>query len=248
VKYLNMLSYSGLGGKAYRLSFTNCMFSVNDVTQTQDAVNVSGGSGNDDFSFINCTILMAGRHGMNCADVSNLTLIGNSFIANGLTTPNSYAHLAINNCNLLNITGNRFLHNTLYTLPGGSMEGEDILFYTAMPTQMIVQGNVFTNAVAINFAGLTPNAGTRFFDNIGYNPQALSAPAVGASPWTYTNNSGYIENLYFHGGTITNTLLNRTGSTSYNILAGTSRTIQLYPGDSVTVTHAGTPTLIIQPM
>ncbi len=87
-------------------------------------------------------------------------------------------------------------------------------------------------------------------DNRGYNPQALAGIAVGASPFTYTNTSGSVEQIHYVMAGVSATTFNRAGvNTALTISAGHIVTITLYPGDGLTITYAlGPPILIRIPM
>lgn len=66
----------------------------------------------------------------------------------------------------------------------------------------------------------------------------IGSGAAGASPYTYTNNDSYIEDVYLVGGTITD--VQRGGTT----LGATARQHTLAPGDSIVITHTGAPTIV----
>jgi hypothetical protein len=73
--------------------------------------------------------------------------------------------------------------------------------------------------------------------NIGYTPQPAADISVGPSPFTYTNNSGYVEQVSVAGGTVSSITLR-------GVLTGlTSGMFTLYPGDSLVVTYTAAPTM-----
>ena len=74
-------------------------------------------------------------------------------------------------------------------------------------------------------------------NNPGYNPVgALTAPTVGASPWTYTNSNNVPVTLYVSGGTV-------TSIAQYGVNLGlVAGAFPLEVGQSVTVTYTAAPT------
>ena len=66
----------------------------------------------------------------------------------------------------------------------------------------------------------------------------IGSAAAGASPYTYTNDDSYIEDVYLVGGTITD--VQRNGTT----LGSSARQHTLSPGQSIVITHAGAPTIV----
>lgn len=110
----------------------------------------------------------------------------------------------------------------------------------------IVAGNV-TGGIGFT-AGVYTNMVIR--DNPGYNPQALAAIVVGASPFTYTNTWGYIEQIHIVLVSATGLVLTRAGvGTNIPFTAGHTITLSLYPGDALTITYpAGAPQMLRIPM
>lgn len=75
-------------------------------------------------------------------------------------------------------------------------------------------------------------------DNLGYNPVgAMTAPTVGASPWTYTNSTGVNQTLNVSGGTVS--AISANGVVT-GLLAGSF----LVPaGETLVVTYTAAPTV-----
>ena len=73
---------------------------------------------------------------------------------------------------------------------------------------------------------------------VGNSVGLIGSGAAGASPYTYTNNDSYIEDVYLVGGTITD--VQRNGTT----LGSSARQHTLSPGQSIVITHAGAPTIV----
>lgn len=80
------------------------------------------------------------------------------------------------------------------------------------------------------------------FNGIHSNsPPAQSGITVGASPFTYTNNTGNDQTVMISGGTVSAVLFVRLASA--NSLGVTAGTVLLSPGDGVTVTYSVAPTM-----
>lgn len=86
---------------------------------------------------------------------------------------------------------------------------------------------------AINY---TPTAGNVVQDNPGYNPSPHSVLSVGASPYTYTNTTGYPVAISVGGGTVT--LVQKNGAT---LTGKTSVDTVLANGQSLTITYSSAP-------
>lgn len=78
-------------------------------------------------------------------------------------------------------------------------------------------------------------------------PTALvTTPAVGVSPATLTNSTGYRVLVVITGGTLTDVSFTRDNATFYS--AGTSRVLMLSLTDSVRITYAAAPTVAFIPI
>lgn len=75
---------------------------------------------------------------------------------------------------------------------------------------------------------------------------AVILPAVGASPFTYQNASGFTCSAVIVGGTPSNVEMSRDGATYYS--AGVSRTITLGLTDYLRITYAVAPVLVLFPL
>ncbi len=105
--------------------------------------------------------------------------------------------------------------------------------------------NVRTNKqLGITRVGLN----THIFNCPGFNPQgAMSVPAIGPSPFTYTNRDSVSEAIYVRGGSVSDiSRLPPAPSTAppTTIFTGTPATVWLDPGESVVVTYSTAPTMI----
>jgi len=74
--------------------------------------------------------------------------------------------------------------------------------------------------------------------NQGYNPVgAMTAPTVGASPWTYTNSTGIDQTINVSGGTVT--IISANG-----VVTGlTSGSFSVPAGKTLVVTYSAAPTV-----
>ena len=74
--------------------------------------------------------------------------------------------------------------------------------------------------------------------NLGYNPIASTSITVGASPFTYTNNTGDAVNVFVTGGTVSSVTLG--GNT---VATATNTVVPVPQGSSVVVTYSAAPTM-----
>jgi len=82
---------------------------------------------------------------------------------------------------------------------------------------------------------------SRIEGNAGFNPRPVTSITVGASPFTYTNNNGYTEEVQVVGGTINDIAIVRDGvETSLGIASGM---LLLGPGDAIRVTYTSVPSM-----
>lgn len=73
-----------------------------------------------------------------------------------------------------------------------------------------------------------------------YGPSVVTAITVGASPFTYTNNTGMPQSLYITGGTVSAAIAFR-GATQLGAVSGST---VLSVGDSLSLTYSVLPTLV----
>ena len=79
-----------------------------------------------------------------------------------------------------------------------------------------------------------------------YPKKPRTSISVGTSPFTYTNESGGLENVLIVGGTVTQVLFKR--ESDQTVTGQTQGIILLAPGDQLVVSHAGAPTMSRIPM
>lgn len=83
---------------------------------------------------------------------------------------------------------------------------------------------------------------------VGRNPVTTVAPqAVGASPYTYTNNTDFDLTVVITSGTVTLVEFTRDGVNFVNLVAATNTSVTLNPGDAVRITWAVAPIMTIIP-
>lgn len=90
---------------------------------------------------------------------------------------------------------------------------------------------------------LTETQRDRLLDGSG---EAVDLPAVGASPWTYTNITGFVATAAISGGTLTTVEISRDGVTFYDI--ATTRVVVLGTSDKLRITYAAVPTVALFPL
>lgn len=79
----------------------------------------------------------------------------------------------------------------------------------------------------------------------GYD-DAPTTLAVGVSPWTYQNATGFVCTALVVGGTPTNVEYSRDNVTFYAL--GVTRAVTLGLNDYLRITHAGAPALVLFPL
>ena len=76
-------------------------------------------------------------------------------------------------------------------------------------------------------------------ENLGFNPVGEILVTVGASPFSLKNTSGYTENIYIVGGTVSNVNIN-----GYNVgYTGTGQLFALPTGSTIVVTYTVAPSM-----
>ncbi len=225
--------------------FVDCWFSsaiYNGLVLYSDGVI-------DNVNFIGCRIINNGNHGVlidNSARITNITFEANQICANSQMTNNAYSGVAINAAP----TKIKLYNNKIGDISGMTNQQQYGVVFNGNPQNYIhviqndLSGNVTAGFAAVAFTN------SLIMHNIGYNPQPLAAIAIGASPFTYTNNSGAIEQIrtLFVSTTAFNFI--RAGVvTGIPFIAAHTMVIDLYPGDAVQwVYNAGAPNATRIPM
>lgn len=165
-----------------------------------------------------------------------------NLLLNNITFLNINSGIYIDNCYTAAsfvVQNNTSVANKQYGIAANSLTCQNVI---------IQNNNLRSNTIGgINFPGGTP-AGMIVFNNPGYNPQAMRTQVVGASPYTYTNVSGYIETVYVYGGSNISSLTLR-GMGMVPPPSTELKTFALYPNDALTIVYVGAaPDMKIQPM
>ena len=103
-------------------------------------------------------------------------------------------------------------------------------------TDIIIQNNQMKGNGAGPIADSSAAVSKLIGNNIGYNPIPLTAIAVGASPFTYTNNTGGPINVFVSGGTVS-----IVANSGLQVATGTNISTVVAPGNTVTVTYTVAP-------
>ena len=166
--------------------------------------------------------------GTNC---SNFTIIGNTFldqdyIAGGCIQIEGGTHLTI----AFNKAGkgllNKFSGHLIKMFPNSS--------------DFVIIGN---DSKGITFGAVINDASGDVIkiieNNLGFNPVGESIVTVGASPFSLKNTSGYTQNIYIAGGTVSNVNIN-----GFNVgYTGTGQLFALATGSTIVVTYTVAPSM-----
>lgn len=133
-------------------------------------------------------------------------------------------------------------HETIEIDPSGLCNSLLNLLYRRNDTGSLIDGGQQTNMrdlVRVDVGGATLTRHNSV-------PNRLT-PAVGASPFTYTNDTGNDLALSVTGGTVSLLSISRPGfsGTSTGFIAGT---VIISPKESLVITHTGAPSLVVRTM
>ena len=162
------------------------------------------------------------------------TIIGNRFYGTA-NDGGSGVGRNMNAVQIYNSTGSVVVGNLMSASVAGGIPVA--IYFDATANQCVAIANDLTST---NITTPVDNASTtsKIADNLGYNPVgAMTAPTVGASPWTYTNHTGVDQTLNVSGGTISAISANgvATGLTSGSFLVPA--------GNTLVVTYTAAPTI-----
>lgn len=176
----------------------------------------------------------------------------NAITVGGVSTSALNARVNISNCDVLpgTWTGPAVALNggaqvTMHHLRVGNSASS--AYCVALNAQQI--NPMFLDAFGCDFSAWSGNAGKpsifvttagtlrRAVGNAGFNPQGNVTVSIGASPWTYTNNSGSDGTMYVSGGTV-------SAITCNGVATGvTSGAFDVPVGASITITYSVVPTV-----
>jgi hypothetical protein len=218
--------------------FTGCWSASN----TLNGVNIAGTGGTiDGLEFIGFRAITNGRHGLiNQSSTSkNLKIIGGTFTNNSITTPATYNGIEIGvDVTTFSIIGTKC--GGAFGL-GGS-QGCGIKVEPGTSTVYNITDNDVSSGNVTSLSDGGTGTAKVITGNLGYNPGAISAITVTASPFTYTNNFGTTQIGYIYNGTLSSVTVGglavATGVTNPII-------VTLPQGQAVVITYSVAPTLTV---
>lgn len=203
----------------------------------------------DNITFIGHRSINNMQHGVvlaNSASITNITFESCQICSNSQQAVGTYHGIVINQ----QPTYIKLYNNKIGAVAGiVNNQGYGVIFNGNPQNYIHVIQNDLTGNTIAGFAAVA-FTNSLIMHNIGYNPQPLAAIAVGASPYTYINNSGAIEQIHTAFVSTTAFVLTRAGvGTNIPFVAAHTMIIDLYPGDALTWTYnAGAPTALRIPM
>lgn len=88
----------------------------------------------------------------------------------------------------------------------------------------------------------------QYLRQVGRNPEnAITTPAVGASPFVFENAGDFDIDAVVSGGTVSAVAISRDGVTYFPLASATGITVRLNPGDFLRITYSVVPTLTLIP-
>ncbi len=225
--------------EVFDLHFIGCEFSGSSTShgcfiEAGSTATVNG------LNFSGCTFCNNNQNGVQVTGttgtVISLNFTGCQFVNNGTTAGgfvfSGGSYFTVTGGLSGNITG---FPNTQYN--GGSIVGAT----NCTITGVTFKGN--GNAALLTSGTLT---GLIIEGCQGFNPiGSITAPTVGASPWTYTNTNGVTATLYTTGGSITSVAIGNPGNLKgISLPSGTAgNQFTLGPGQAVQITYSSAPTV-----
>lgn len=212
-------------GHIVRLKFTDVWAGDGSTDSVQILNNGTGVVG--EIEFVSPHILINTGAGVTTSG----TISGLSFIG-GAIAQNAYGMFINSGVSDLNIAHMRIGAT-------GDMTGNTVaaISLASGVTNVVVMGNDLTGngASLVDATGAITKA---IKGNLGYNPIAATPITVGASPFTYTNNTGDTVSVFVNGGTVSNIALG--GNT---VAASTNTVISVPQGAGLVVTYTAAPTM-----
>ncbi|OUM01671.1 hypothetical protein [Variovorax sp. JS1663] len=88
----------------------------------------------------------------------------------------------------------------------------------------------------------------QYLRQVGRNPvNAITTPAVGASPFVFENAGDFDVDAVVSGGTVSAVSISRDGIAYFPLASATGTTVRLNPGDFLRITYSVLPTLTLIP-
>ena len=244
--FTNIATNSIIGGG--NSTITGCSFSEHGTYTGIDSGAIYSSGNNKSMVIAGNTFTASGAKGVGIeSTVGDMVITGNYITGqaaygiicegNGTTTISgntiTYCYSGINvqaNVNNFSICG-----NTLY---GSSNAQIEILAGTS--NNYVITGNRLSGGVATLLDG---GSGTtkNITNNLGFNPMGPVAITVGASPYSFTNATGYPIIVYVYNGVVSSVTL-------HGITAGVS-TNGVYPlpmGETISVAYTAAPSMFYE--
>jgi len=201
------------------------------------AVNRGNGfeiTGGDSIVLSNSLSLSNNRHGILVTGGAGVMVNGNTCSNNSQESSATYSGITIGN----NVTGVRVVNNRsgdfIFTLPKKQKHG--IALGAVGTDRLVVMANDLQGNATGALDDSSPGTSKVISRNVGVAPVSVSAIAVTASPFTYTNKDGVPETLYIAGGTVS-----AVAKSGITIFTASPCTIHLDPAEAVTVTYSVAP-------
>jgi hypothetical protein len=167
---------------------------------------------------------------------SKLVTIDGCYIgANSSKTFNLFNGITVNGGS----TDLRIVNNKIGTVAFGSASQAFGIFLTSGATNKItIVGNTLDGNLTGNLSDNATGTEKTIVANTGYNPSPIANITVGASPFTWTNNTGATATTYINGGTVSLVTLD-----SYAVASGSNVSVSTPHGSSLIITYSSAPTL-----
>jgi parallel beta-helix repeat protein len=185
------------------------------------------------------------NNGVSLTYCTDGTITGNTILDNGTSASGLelngiilFATSPTVTCDNIVITGNRIGD----TRAGGSKTQTYAVYLSGGANLQYLQfhgNNVRGNLTGV--IGGAPPVTLDVRENTGYNPVGIAAQGLGASPWTYTNQSLCPMTVYIWGGTVSNISIG-----GQQIASQSNTSFSLEPNEAFTMTYSSAPQMRVQ--
>lgn len=212
-----------------KVRFNGCWFSSASVNGLLIDNSATGG-GISAVEIIGAEVFSNSSHGI----AINVTGAGNGYIGivGGKIAGNTGVGVLITNGNNISITGSHI--GSVGNVAGNTSYGVQVLSGTT--NNLLISGNDLTGNTTAAYTNANASTSKIVANNLGYNPIANTGISVGASPFTYTNNTGAPINVFVEGGTVS--LITNQGN---GVASSTNFMTTLPQGASMQVTYSAAP-------
>lgn len=196
------------------------------ITSTRGEVYIGGGT----------RVMGNSENGVFVGATSKLVTIDGCYIgANGQKTSGLYQGVVISG----GATDIRITNNKIGTVAfGAASQAYGIFLASGATDKITIVGNTLDGNVTGNLADNATGTSKTIVANTGYNPSSVASVTVGASPFTWTNNTGSTATAYINGGTVSSVTLD-----SYAVASGSNVAVSVPQGSSVVITYSSAPAL-----